>query len=366
MDSLPIEGQTPGDARGAKLTVAASRDPTLDVARGLAIFMMVAANLAATALEEPHPLWFRLYGSLAAPLFVFLSGMMVAYTTRLKGYSFRHFAARGAVVIGIAALLEVFVWKFYPFISVDVLYLIGVLLPVARLALSLSSRIQWLLIAGIFLATPLLQGLFGYADYPSEISLANDPDDMAVDATSVFNHWLLDGWFPLFPWLGFGLLGVQLADLRVSETMRDCRWIWRALLAGGCLSVCGAVVWWLYPGELLTRGGYSELFYPPTPGFIVTAIGLTLVVLATIDRNPRLVVYRPLRLLGESALAMYLLHIVAIKYIVSPAWSEESLDTFGLLYAGMLLLLLLAALGGRILKARWRPLPFPLRILVGS
>jgi len=295
-----------------------------------------------------------------------LSGMMVAYTTRLKGYGWRHFAARGAVVIAIAALLEVLIWKYYPFMSVDVLYLIAVLLPIARFSLALSARVRWLLVAGIFLATPILQSLFGYADYPSEVSLVHGPPDEAVDATSIFNHWLLDGWFPLFPWLGFGLLGVQLADLRVPDAMRDCCWFWRALPAGAALSGCGALIWWLYPGDLLTRAGYSELFYPPTPGFIVTAIGLTLVLLATIDRNPRLVLYRPLRLLGESALAMYLLHIVVIKYIVSPAWSEETLDTFGLLYAGMVVGLLLAASAGRLVKARWRPLPYPVRVLLGN
>src|SRR5262245_51031015 len=64
----------------------AARDPSIDVLRGLAVFMMVAANLAASALEGPHPLWFRLYGSFAAPLFVLLSGMMVAYTARRKAY----------------------------------------------------------------------------------------------------------------------------------------------------------------------------------------------------------------------------------------------------------------------------------------
>ena len=94
--------------------------------------MMVAANLA-----KPQPaffcghthFWFRLYGSFAAPLFVLLSGMIVAYTARRKGHGLGHFRARGAMMILVAALLEVLIWKFYPFLSVDVLYLIGVSLP---------------------------------------------------------------------------------------------------------------------------------------------------------------------------------------------------------------------------------------------
>jgi uncharacterized membrane protein len=342
-----------------------SRDLTIDVLRGLAILTMVAANLAASALEGPHPLWFRLYGSFAAPLFVLLSGMMVASTARRKGYTVRHYAARGAIVIAIAALLEVVIWKFYPFMSVDVLYLIGVAMPLVCLALRLSSPARWTIVAVIFLLTPVLQQLLGYAEYPTEVPLSGDPRD-AIDATSVFNHWLLDGWFPLFPWLGFALLGAQLAELRVRQSVFSSGWLRSARAAGLAISVGGVLIWWLFPGDLLTRAGYSELFYPPTPGFIITACGLAIVLMATIDRNPGLAVYRPLQLLGESALLMYLLHIVLIKYVVAPEWEDESWEIFFILYAVMLFGLLVAAVVGKGLKSRVRHLPLPVRVLLGN
>src|SRR5215471_9562416 len=103
---LPYSADGHSSCAASRLVSAeSSRDVTIDVLRGLAIFLMVAANLAASSLEEPHPLWFRLYGSFAAPLFVLVSGMMVAYSTLRKGYGLRHFLARGAVVILIAVLL---------------------------------------------------------------------------------------------------------------------------------------------------------------------------------------------------------------------------------------------------------------------
>lgn len=46
------------------------RDKTIDILRGLAIFTMIAANISPYVLIEPHPFWFRLYGSFAAPLFI--------------------------------------------------------------------------------------------------------------------------------------------------------------------------------------------------------------------------------------------------------------------------------------------------------
>ena len=62
-----------------------ARDSTVDALRGLAIATMVAANLASLVLPEPHPFWFRLYGSFAAPTFILLSGMMVSLTWRRHG-----------------------------------------------------------------------------------------------------------------------------------------------------------------------------------------------------------------------------------------------------------------------------------------
>ena len=58
------------------------RDLSVDVLRGLAIVTMVAANLAAEMLRQPHPFWLRAYGSFAAPTFVVVAGMMVGFTTK--------------------------------------------------------------------------------------------------------------------------------------------------------------------------------------------------------------------------------------------------------------------------------------------
>jgi uncharacterized membrane protein len=363
---ISMEAKPVRDAAKAGTAGGPPRDVTIDVLRGLAIVMMVAANLAAAALAQPHPFWFRLYGSFAAPLFVLLSGMIVAYTTRRKGYGLGHFLARGAMIIVVAALLEVLIWKFYPFMSVDVLYLIGVSIPLSHLALRLSTAARWVIIAGIFLGTPILQHVLGYADYPTEVSLSRDPSVVIADPTNVVSHWLMDGWFPLFPWLGFALLGVQLAGLRVRQSVRARGWVPHALFIGAAVFACGVLTWCLHPGALLVRGGYSELFYPPTPGFIMTAIGLAIVLLATIDWKPDLHVYLPLRLLGESALWMYVLHIAMIKYVLAPAWPEATLGMFVVLYAGVVLGLLVVACARRGVKARWRHPPFPVRMLLGN
>jgi fucose 4-O-acetylase-like acetyltransferase len=53
------------------------RDVSVDALRGVAVFTMIASNLAAEVMSGSHPLLLRLFGSFAAPFFITISGMMV-------------------------------------------------------------------------------------------------------------------------------------------------------------------------------------------------------------------------------------------------------------------------------------------------
>jgi len=194
--------------------MAYNRDTTIDTLRGLAIFTMVAANMATEVFAEPHPFWLRAYGSFAAPLFILLAGMMVVFTSQSKGHGFKYFLARGAMVITVGALIDVLIWKVYPFTAFDVLYLIGISIPIAYLFIGLNTLSRWGIIFLIFLATPLMQHIFGYSEYPTEVYLWGEEVVSVTSQTGILNHWMVDGWFPLFPWLGFSLLWVNLALLR--------------------------------------------------------------------------------------------------------------------------------------------------------
>ena len=55
-------------------SVSGDRDATIDALRGMGVFTMAAANLAAETLRLPHPFWLRLYGSYAAPTFLLIIG----------------------------------------------------------------------------------------------------------------------------------------------------------------------------------------------------------------------------------------------------------------------------------------------------
>ncbi len=325
---------------------------------------MVAANLGGLVLMEPHPFWFRIYGTFAAPLFIMVSGMMVAHTAAATDRKLKYYLIRGGMVIAAGALLDIVVWQIYPFISMDVLYLIGISLPIAYLTARFASVYQCGIALAIVLVSPLLQHVLGYTDYPAEISLLREVT-RASNHTSILNHWLVDGWFPIFPWTAFAILGSAVGRWRVREDndtkFAAPRWAVPSL----AILAAGMLLWWLYPGALLTRNGYSELFYPPTVGYAITSVGVALLAFSIVDLKPGLRIYAPVQALGEASLFMYLFHLAVGEYIILLIWPSNEMLPFCVIYAVLMIIMIGAAYGLRRVRARWRSRPLLVRFLIG-
>jgi uncharacterized membrane protein len=312
--------------------VPRTRDRGIDALRGLAILLMIMANSAPHSMAEPFPLWFRFVSSLAAPLFVMLAGFMVAYTSSSRGYGIQRFLVRGALVAASGVALDLFVYGIYPATSFDILYLLAVTLPVAYLVSRWPTAVAWLLAALVFGLTPLLQGWLGYTPDPTEIYFMGEPSPMAPVETGIPQHILVDGWFPLFPWLGFGILGVALARLRKAGHGASL-WFGGVGLA---LLVGGLAFWKLFPGLLLPRGGYVELFYPPTLGFALTFSGLLLTLLWAVTRFPPGRLFDPAYAVGEASITVYLVHLVLIVYVLEAVVDEPGSLGFFFLHSAWL------------------------------
>jgi len=349
------------------LPMPPTRDATIDALRGLAVFTMIPANMSALVYAEPHDFWFRVSGTFAAPLFVLLAGYMAAANSTSKRYDLRYYLVRGAMVLAVAALIDLLVWRVLPLMTCDVLYLIGMSMPLVYLFRRIPSRIaQWGLVLLVFAAGPVLQLLLGYTDYPTEYYwIRSEQLDPVANPSGVLNHFLVDGWFPIFPWLAFALLGSLLADLRHRTTTAIGlgRWAWPA---GAALLALGLAVWWYQPGAMLVREGYSELFFPPTTGFLITSVGVAVLLFALADLRPGLVLLQPLRLLGEAALLMYIVHLALIQYLISGLWEGQTLGRFLIIDLVFTILLVLLGLGVRKLKGSWGSRPMVARFVLGG
>jgi uncharacterized membrane protein len=348
------------------------RDATVDRLRGLAIFTMVAANMAGYVLEKTCPLWLRYYGSFAAPLFITIAGMMVVKTSAKTGgdsHEFMYYLQRGLLIIGVGALVDLAINNIYPFMTIDVLYLIGIALPLTYLLRNAGRWMVWIVPMAVFLATPIIQTNFGYAGYPLEVSLNERIPVGITDITKTFHQWLVDGWFPVFPWLGFSFLGVGLAWLRrlQSDSNKLIATPLTVSLIGLALLVFGICLRWIYPGDRFIRGEYSELFYPPTIGYIVTASGLIFILFGLSDHWRRCRWLEPLRVVGESSLFFYILHLAVIRYIIEPLFHKGStVITFMFVYVCVFVILVLIAYSIKRLKAEWEIRPFAAKFFLGS
>jgi len=309
------------------------REPSLDILRGLAIFIMIGANMAAYLLKEPHPYAFRFYGSLAAPLFIFIFGMMVPLAARLKVCGFPHFLKRGLFILACGALIDFLVWGLMPFVGWDVLYLIGVSIPLVFLASRIPAPFRWMLALASALVLPgVFQSVFGYHAVPEEYPLREGLKSFSLG--TAFRQWALDGWFPFFPWFGIALAGANFESLR-SRYSGSKVFLQKTAGAGLVLAAAGAFAWYFFPGDSYTRGGYSELFYPAFPGFVLAALGLTLLLFAAVSSLQALRLLKPFALLGKHSLFVYVFHTLLIAWVLVSTIPAQGMGLFLAIYAAV-------------------------------
>jgi uncharacterized membrane protein len=328
----------------------AERELGIDALRGLAVFTMVGANMVPYMLDEPYPFWLRLYASLAAPAFILLAGFMMGHLHVRRPMPLTRHLKRALGLLVVAALVDVVLWGDEPFATFDVLYLIALVLPASHLALCLPRAALALVVAVIFLATPVLRVTVGY-----ETEVAN-PIWQRVQALFV------DGWFPVFPWLGVGILGAGLGAFR--QARGHAVFARRAAMLGGLLLASGAILWRLTAPELRTAGEFAELFYPPTVGVLFATLGPVICLLALLSGRVAPTLLRGLAVYGRAALAMYVVHLAVIAFVIKRWCDHQTVMTFVLAYLAHAALLWWLALGLR----RLRPAPrsFWGRLLLGS
>jgi uncharacterized membrane protein len=300
------------------------------------------------------------------------------------------------MIVLTGALIDIFVWSISPFVTFDVLYLLGFAIPVCALAMRLPPLARLGLVGLVFALTPILELTLGY------------PHDIVhVDASHIYEYplriaihqWTLSGWFPVFPWLGFALLGTTwsgpipgacqgsaeppalptallnaAADHRPDAGAVRGFLSWSPLPAANsvrlgvigvaCVSL-GAVIFERIPGPLLVRDGYSELFYPPTLTYLLLAVGVLLLATAVIPHVPSKLAY-PFLLLGRTALVVYVLHEVLIQYVLGPAFGEVPMPKFAAMYAVVIVSFILLAAAIDAYKKRRRSYHWLIRFALGS
>lgn len=349
------------------------RIPWIDALRGLAIILMVPANLA-PYLAEPHAMWFRILGSFAAPTFIMLSAGMVVLTAERHDLSY--YLKRGGSILLIAMLIDVLMWGIFPWTSFDVLYTIGLALPLMYMLRNVDARELLYISVIIVLATYVLQRVFGYHAETLEVYFS----EMFVPTPGrLLQSWFIDGWFPLFPWMGYAILGAMFfRSLFAGDGVASTRFF----LASAVLTALGFLLLFLPLDEsivrniangsiLETRGGYSEIFYPPTFAYVFTSLGIVTLSASVLRRHGAPWYLGVLGFFGRYSMLVYILHQAMGTFILAPmieARGMEAMDSglwFTIANVAVLAGIAAICLGIELLKKQRRPQGVFLQVLIG-
>jgi uncharacterized membrane protein len=274
-----------------------------DRARGLAILLMVFANSTPVlGLNYIGPLWLKVLCSIPAPLFVIIAGMMVAKTSHTQPADY--YIKRGAGLLILAAAINVFIHQSQPFQNIEILYLIGLSIPVTYIINYLKTHYIIIFCFLNFISAQILQLYF-----PLDLALIN--------SYSKWQLFFINGWFPLLPWTGIMSVGIIFYRLFVQNILFS-RKIIKLILIG--MFILGLVLAYFYPRPLLFPWGYQELFYPPSLNFIFISIPAVWMVLYILNifNTLNTPFFSPIELLGKNSLFIYVLHLAVIFWIIGP------------------------------------------------
>jgi uncharacterized membrane protein len=296
-------------------TIDSNRLTKIDFLRSLAIIIMIFANSSPYIFQGPHPIWFRLFCSIAAPLFIFLSGYSFHLSFRINKNK-KHKYIQAFYILLSAIFIDTLVWQILPFQTFDVLYLIafGILINtlIFELNVTIKLSIACIFIIGAFYLNYFVAYRFNIYEQPINLIY---PKQIALSNIFEVKRWLIDGWFPLFPWTGVAILGQifsQKMDI-LNKYINILKWPTLFILSFFLYLVLQTI------SPIPERDGYLEIFYPPSPYFI--CFFLTLIFfLFSFFNNSKINEHRFFMffgILGRKSMFIYIYHAFIISYMLA-------------------------------------------------
>jgi hypothetical protein len=261
---------------------------------------------------------------LAAPLFIFISGM----TFRVNLDSHKVGLLKNALYLfGSAAFVDLFIWRITPFYTFDVLYLIAASQVISYFIFRLNPNWRIIAVALIVTLTIIAQRLLFYRFEISDISISDlATNNSAFNFPSVLQRLFFDGWFPILPWLLVFLSGALISYQRVSDLLLEKKFVVNLLW----VLFVASFVFFVTVLKQEIRNGYMEVFYPFS-GWVIVVAGIWLVTALSLSKalvRSRFIL-NYVQLLGKKSLFVYILHLAVISYIFS-ALEKISVFYFGL------------------------------------
>lgn len=292
--------------------------------------IMILANAWPTLSPfDTCPSSLRIIFSTAAPVFIFLTGYSVNLAVKNNKNPLQ-IVARALQIGATAAVLDMLIWGIVPFVTFDVLYLISFSILCILAIRKINPYFLLVMSIPIIFANQLFMNIYDHS--VEEINLSGIFQSESYQNS--IQHFLIDGWFPVFPWLGVALIGYVLGAIK--------KWPKNYNLLIFTIGTFLIVFASINSDDLLgisLRNGYAELFYPMNQTRIMFVIGIlmTLVPIISMKFPDRLYPAK----WGKLSLSIYVFHVTYIHFILPFFAQVENDFKVIILLAGIILFYLI-------------------------
>jgi uncharacterized membrane protein len=218
------------------------------------------------------------FGMIPAPFFTFLVGisLFISLSKYPPAVARRQIFRRGVGIFVLGLLHNLFNWGADLIFDWDILTLIGSALIIVYFLRRVNLTWLSLIIFSIIILSPILRELSNYNQY---WNFADSEFIYALTFKDVFLGWLLNGYFPIFPWIIFPLAGYATGRtiLGASASDKQRKYARNFGLLGVLLALVGALGVFFYPLTNLDVYLSPILFYPASTTYLLIMLGATLI-----------------------------------------------------------------------------------------
>jgi uncharacterized membrane protein len=282
------------------------RNLTLDILKGFAVIIMIIANTVPYFYNIENEIFIRLLFSTAAPIFIITSGYITFFNVHIKKVEKSKLYLRICQILYGGVLIDTLFWHSIPFITFDVLYLIAF----SQIAIIFVNKNHLLKLTFlIFIISPLL---FYFFEYRLSIIDTKSISYQFVEESNPIKRIFFDGWFPIFPWFGFFLLGVL--SLKYSKILS------RRLNLNFFLGISFLLLYLILTVDNIpeARNKYLELWYPLYGKSLLIPFSLFFVINGIINYsfNHKNLIIDVIVSIGKNTLFIYTLNAFFVSLII--------------------------------------------------
>jgi uncharacterized membrane protein len=282
------------------------RNLTLDILKGFAVIIMIIANTVPYFYNIENEIFIRLLFSTAAPIFIITSGYITFFNVHIKKVEKSKLYLRICQILYGGVLIDTLFWHSIPFITFDVLYLIAF----SQIAIIFVNKNHLLKLTFlIFIISPLL---FYFFEYRLSIIDTKSISYQFVEESNPIKRIFFDGWFPIFPWFGFFLLGVL--SLKYSKILS------RRLNLNFFLGISFLLLYLILTVDNIpeARNKYLELWYPLYGKSLLIPFSLFFVINGIINYsfNHKNLIIDFIVSIGKNTLFIYTLNAFFVSLII--------------------------------------------------